>query len=213
MARSTPNPSDRSADPAPTAARPRGGAKRVTRRLVVMSSAAILAVYAAGYLKTESAAESAAPRAGPTAIAPIAATPTTSSTSSFLARSSAVDTPVATAIAPSGGSPSVSPTAGAGRPAAPAPTATPAAGYRDGTYTGTGSSRHGDVQATVVIRGGKIVSANVDGCQTRYPCSVIQDLPGEVVRQQSANVDFISGASDSSSAYQEAVASALSQAS
>jgi len=102
---------------------------------------------------------------------------------------------------------------------APAATATPAApaaqassAYRDGTYVGTGTSRHGSITATVVVQGGKIVSAQITGCGTRYSCSRVATLPGQAVARQSAAVDFVSGATDSSVAYRGAVANALAQA-
>jgi uncharacterized protein with FMN-binding domain len=101
----------------------------------------------------------------------------------------------------------------------PAPTATQAApttqasaAYRDGTYVGTGTSRHGSIEATVVVQGGTIVSAQVTGCGTRWPCSRVTALPGQVVARQSAAVDLVSGATDSSVAYRGAVAAALAQA-
>jgi uncharacterized protein with FMN-binding domain len=98
------------------------------------------------------------------------------------------------------------PTAAATR--APATTAL----YKDGTYSGTGTSRHGNISASVVIQGGKIVSAAITQCGTRYPCSDIAALPGEVVSQQSAAVDFVSGATDSSQAYRGAIQNALAKA-
>jgi uncharacterized protein with FMN-binding domain len=92
------------------------------------------------------------------------------------------------------------------------PTATSTAStYKDGTYTGTGTSRHGSIQATVVIHNGKIASAQITGSTTRYPTSRIAILPGEVVSTQSTNVNYISGATDSSTAYLQAVANALAQ--
>jgi uncharacterized protein with FMN-binding domain len=84
--------------------------------------------------------------------------------------------------------------------------------YKDGTYSGTGTSRHGNISASVVIQGGKIVSAAITQCGTRYPCSDIAALPGEVVAQQSAAVDFVSGATDSSQAYRGAIQNALAKA-
>jgi uncharacterized protein with FMN-binding domain len=87
------------------------------------------------------------------------------------------------------------------------------AGYRDGTYKATGTSRHGDVQATIVISGGKITSAKVTGCNTRYPCSDVNPLVSEVVSRQGAPVHYVSGATDSSRAYIQAVKLALQQAS
>lgn len=84
--------------------------------------------------------------------------------------------------------------------------------YKDGTYSGTGTSRHGNISASVVIQGGKIVSAAITQCGTRYPCSDIAALPGEVVSRQSAAVDFVSGATDSSQAYRGAIQTALAKA-
>ena len=76
-----------------------------------------------------------------------------------------------------------------------------------------GRSRHGNIEATVVVQGGKIVSAKISQCLTRYPCSMIAALPGQVVAHQSAAVDFVSGATDSSTAFREAVTNALAQGS
>ena len=73
-------------------------------------------------------------------------------------------------------------------------------------------SRHGGVNVKVVIQNGKIVSAAITGTSTRYSPNVISSLPGEVLASQSANVNLVSGATDSSEAYQQAVAQALSQA-
>jgi uncharacterized protein with FMN-binding domain len=84
--------------------------------------------------------------------------------------------------------------------------------YKDGTYSGTGTSRHGNISASVVVQGGKIVSAAITQCGTRYPCSDIAALPGEVVARQSATVDAVSGATDSSQAYRGAIQNALAKA-
>src|SRR5213075_1248383 len=40
--------------------------------------------------------------------------------------------------------------------------------YKDGSYTGWGTSRHGDIEATVVISAGRIQSARISQCWTRY---------------------------------------------
>ena len=77
---------------------------------------------------------------------------------------------------------------------------------------GWGSCRHGDIQASVVIQDGKIVSTAIAQCLTRYSCSWIANLPGQVVTRQSANVDYVSGATQSSDAFSRAVADALSKA-
>lgn len=94
----------------------------------------------------------------------------------------------------------------------PAPTLLPGT-YRDGTYKAVGTSRHGDIEATVVIKNGKITSADVSDCGTRYPCSDVNPLIDEVVSRQGTPVHYMSGATDSSNAYTQAVKSALAQAS
>jgi uncharacterized protein with FMN-binding domain len=91
-------------------------------------------------------------------------------------------------------------------------TATGQEQYRDGTYLGWGSCRHGDIQASVVIEGGRIASATIAQCLTRYSCSWIDKLPGQVVSRQSTSVDYVSGATQSTDAFSDAVAEALSKA-
>lgn len=84
--------------------------------------------------------------------------------------------------------------------------------YKDGAYTGWGNCDHGDLQALLVIRHGRIVAASIAQCFTRYPRDVIAQLPGQVVARQGANVDRISRATDSSDAFIDAVARALAKA-
>jgi uncharacterized protein with FMN-binding domain len=127
-------------------------------------------------------------------------------------RAAATAKPTARPVVPT---PVVVPPTATARPTprpVPTATATPAGKYRDGTYTGTGYSRHGDVVAQVVVQGGKIVSANITACYTHYPCSDIAPMLPEVVQLQGPPVDLVSGATDTSMAYQGAVASALAKA-
>lgn len=171
-----------------------GRSSRMKAGLVGLSSAAIVSVYAAGYLNTRADTSSTVVPAD-AVVSSVSSTPTT------------VPAPTRNA----GGS--TAPTLPQNRTAAtptPAPAKTTA--YKDGTYTGIGSSRHGSIQATVVIEGGKIVSANITGCGTKYPCSKVASLPGQVVARQTASVNHVSGATDSSNAYMGAVAAALAQA-
>lgn len=84
--------------------------------------------------------------------------------------------------------------------------------YQDGTFSGWGTSRHGDIQATVVIADGRITSATITQCLTRYSCSLIDHLPGQVVTRQSPNVDFVSGATESANAFYYAILDALTKA-
>jgi uncharacterized protein with FMN-binding domain len=83
---------------------------------------------------------------------------------------------------------------------------------KDGTFSGWGTSRHGDIQASVEIKNGKVVSAWISQCLTRYSCSWISMLPPEVVTRQSAEVDYVSGATQSSNAFYYAIVEALKQA-
>jgi uncharacterized protein with FMN-binding domain len=83
---------------------------------------------------------------------------------------------------------------------------------KDGTFSGWGTSRHGDIEAAVQIKDGHIASAFIVQCLTRYSCSWISMLPGQVVTRQSAEVDYVSGATQSSNAFYFAIVEALSKA-
>ena len=87
-----------------------------------------------------------------------------------------------------------------------------AAKWKDGTYLGWGTSRHGNIQAEVVIEGGRITSATIAQCRTRYSCSVIDKLPPQVAQRQSPDVDYVSGATQSANAFYFAVVEALGKA-
>jgi uncharacterized protein with FMN-binding domain len=83
---------------------------------------------------------------------------------------------------------------------------------KDGTFTGWGTSRHGDIQATVMVKNGKIFFAAISECMTQYSCSWISQLPPQVVARQSAEVDYVSGATQSTIAFYRAVIEAMSKA-
>jgi uncharacterized protein with FMN-binding domain len=219
----------------------RAASQKVSSTLVTLSSAAILAVYAAGYYRTDSAAEGyltqtarrrtadlivpgvmtppvatpgvkATPAVRPSPAPPVRkASPKTSSnqTSNTAPSPATSEDSAATAFAPPAIRPSDDQPA---EPAAPV-VRTPAGKYKDGTYSGLGSSRHGDIQASVVIQDGQIVSAEIARCLTRYPCSWIVHLPKQVVSKQSTKVNYVSGATESCDAFFDAVNQALSQAS
>lgn len=220
----TPRPPRNAPQPGGAPRRKGNTNKRLANGLVALSTAAVMAIYGVGYVRTAPAAADtfAAPLAvatqevaiaAPTATAtapPATATntatvPATSTTAATTARASAAAASTATSTATT----AATSTATATKTATAASAAT---GYRDGTYTGTGTSRHGSIGVTVVVSGGKIVSAEITQCGTRYPCSKIATLPGQVVARQSASVDFVSGSTDSSTAYKSAVAAALAQA-
>jgi uncharacterized protein with FMN-binding domain len=194
----------------------------------------VLSVYTAGYARTRSAAEqlSAAERPRPVAPAPLPMAAATPAPAPPIARpitaqpASAPSAPVekkrardvAPRTAPTTPStpvktpePVATPT-----PVEPPPTPTPAPSaapkWSDGSYSGWGRSRHGDIQATVAIENGKIVYVAISVCATRYPCDVIAKLPGQVLERQSPETDFVAGATESTNAFYYAVVEALKKA-
>lgn len=170
----------------PTVKKARKG--KLAGTLIAAGAAAVVSVYSIGYLNTEADAGTFVSASAPAATA--TAAPQQQQVPSITRQRSGVPTP--TPAAKSGSS--------------------QAAGYADGTYTGSGTSRHGGMRVTVVISGGKIISAAVTSCQTRYPCSDVLPLVNAVVSQQAVPVNHVSGATDSSTAYKQAVSAALSQA-
>ena len=134
--------------------------------------------------------------------APVALAPTTPANPS-----AASDTPAATDT-------------GAGNATtAPSPTDTPNTRYKNGTYTGgVADAQWGLVQVKAIIKNGKI--ADVQWVQ--YPSdrersvfiNSIADpqLTQEAIQAQSAQVDIVTGATDSSFAFMQSLTDALSQA-
>jgi uncharacterized protein with FMN-binding domain len=93
------------------------------------------------------------------------------------------------------------------------PVHVPANGYRDGTYSGTGSNFLGNVSVAVSIKTGKITQVRITACNMHYAEYWIDGLPAEVMTAQSTNIDVVSGATASSAAFIDAVTQALAQAS
>jgi len=260
-----------------------GDNKKVANSVVALSSAAVLAIYGAGYARTRAAADRFAqqaadrrphipagrnaeervalnlaeqPRAAapPPAVAvavddvpvekvstepavtpPVAppSTPKPDNTAQPTLPKPEVPVPAVTAptAPPSAAAPPVA--TGDDEPvapeqaAAPVPSQTPTpapppvvppaqdaakGAYKDGTFYGWGTSRHGDIQAAVVIESGRIAVARVERCLTRYSCSWITPIPPRILTKQATTYDYVSGATESSDAFQDAVAEALSQA-
>lgn len=221
--------------------------RRAANGLVAVSSAAVLAVYAAGYTRTQSAADkldgegkaadrrptspgpggrsSAAPQPSGSArpaqaniVLPepaaaqsdSAAKPVQTASLKAIPESvkpdSVTTTPVATAPAPTvAAPPAEDPAVVAARNAALPP-------WKDGSYNGWGTCRHGDIEATVVIEGGKIASTTIAQCLTRYSCDIIDKIIPQVAQRQSADVDYVSGATQSAGAFYWAVIGALGKA-
>ena len=224
----------------------RNSNNKIANGLVAMSSAAVLAVYAAGYVRTQSAADllqgQSAERRRPAVRTP--AVEQTATPAPVVAKAEApapikpavpvarvevlkqkpvevasvesapspppVEAPpvAAPVIAPA---PEPAPVAALPTPPPP-PAAPPKPVWKDGTYNGWGTSRHGDIQAAVVIQGGRIASATIAQCLTRYSCDVIDKLIPEVAARQSPDIDYVSGATQSSDAFYYAVVDALNKA-
>lgn len=118
-------------------------------------------------------------------------------------------------LAPSSSSGSTSSGSGSSNPANQTTTAT----YKDGTYTGSpGDAYYGNIQVKVTISGGKIT----DVVFLQYPNDrqnsvyinqqAMPYLKQEAIAAQSAQVDIVSGATDSSQAFIQSLGSALNQA-
>lgn len=170
--------------------------------------------------------ESANVGSPPATTVPSATSPTVASTTvaSSTAAPSMVASPQGAAAPTANGSAPTTPTSvptAAGLPATGVATTSDStksatdsvkAMWRDGTFSGWGTSRHGDIEATVVIEGGKITGASISRCLTRYSCSWIAHLQQQVVTRQSPEVDYVSGATQSANAFYYAVVDALQKA-
>ncbi len=105
-------------------------------------------------------------------------------------------------------------------PATQAFTKSPSVTYKDGTYTGSAADAYyGTVQVAAVISGGKITDVKFLQYPDTHSTSVFinqQAMPyltQEAVQAQSANVNIVSGATETSMAFQKSLGSALVQAS
>ena len=209
-----------------------GSTRKLNNNLVALGTAAVVTVYAAGYVRTRSAAEAFAAEASqrrpppqapqvvesaepvsPQLVQPLASTPVDSS-------AAAKESKPATAARPK----TVEPSPGDSAPAVPVPVdsvkvvltdttqAAKAPNYKDGVYFGWGKSRHGDIQAAVEIKAGRIHSAFISECLTQYSCSWIVHLPPQMVARQSTDIDYVSGATHSANALYYALVDALAKA-
>ncbi len=91
--------------------------------------------------------------------------------------------------------------------------------YKDGTYTGSvADAFYGNIQVQAIIKGGKITDVKFLQYPNDRPNSVAinqQAMPylkQEALQAQSANVDGVSGATDTSQAFVQSLSSALQQA-
>ena len=222
--------------------------QRISNGLITLSSAAIVAIYAAGYHRTSPAAhrfDSQIPQQRtsatiaiatppPAANAGAAAAPPVSSSAAPASKKNtkkpltpsrkAAPSSASDSAGSSASSTSAPPSSSTSNPPTEA-TASPAIAaknvYKDGVYLGWGSCRHGDIEASVTIQDGKIALVAISQCLTRYSCGWIApkipggglpDLPSQVVERQGPKVDYVSGATESSYAFADAVVAALAKA-
>ncbi len=91
--------------------------------------------------------------------------------------------------------------------------------YKDGAYTGDAvSAYYGTVQVQAVIKNGRLANVNFlqypsDRSTSQFINSqAMQGLAQEAVNAQSANVDGVSGATDTTMAFRQSLSTALSAA-
>ena len=246
----------------------RSSDKKSANGLVALGSAAVLAVYSAGFYRTKAAAarlealesrvrpsiSTSAPIAGESLPAPTqsatapetaaeaktavpepavrpepktpAAVPTplpSTPAATEAAEKPPVDVPSPSPAQPAADTPSAEPpheakveavaALPAPTPAPPAPQAPAVPTWKDGTWSGWGSARHGSIQASVVVAGGRITAAKIEQCQMRYSCSLLDRLVPQVAdRGNPEKIDWVSGATESSNVFYWAVTDALSKA-
>ena len=117
--------------------------------------------------------------------------------------------------------PATSPTPSAPSASAPAAPPTPASAsvYRDGSYTGDSVNAYfGNVQVAAVIAGGKLTDVQVldypkdRTSSARINNAALPKLVQEAISSQSATVDAVSGATQTSQGFSQSLASALAKA-
>jgi len=101
----------------------------------------------------------------------------------------------------------------------PTPTPAPSGKYRDGTYTGSSVYvYYGYVQVQAIVQGGKLADVkflqypNDRSTSRMINSQAMPILKQEAIQAQSAQVDGVSGASDTSQGFVQSLSSALSQA-
>lgn len=91
--------------------------------------------------------------------------------------------------------------------------------YRDGTYTGiSADAYYGNVQVQVTVQGGNVTDVQFldhpGGRETSIAINAmaVPALRSEAIQTQQAPVDIVSGATETSGAFNQSFASALAQA-
>jgi uncharacterized protein with FMN-binding domain len=84
--------------------------------------------------------------------------------------------------------------------------------WADGRWSGWGSCPHGKMRVEIEIVGGRIAECMIAECYTNYADWYVRSLTREVVGKQSYNIGTASGATQSSDAFYNAVVEALQEA-
>lgn len=117
--------------------------------------------------------------------------------------------------APSANQAAASSTLGSSTSSATQPSATT---YKDGTYNGSSDTPYGTVSIAVVINGGKITDVkflqmpNDQGHSQEVTYYAEPLLKQTTLSKQSANIDFVSGATSTSYGYESSLQAALDKA-
>ncbi|MEO8334470.1 MAG: FMN-binding protein [bacterium] len=202
-------------------------------QLLALGTAAVLAVFGAGFVRTQEASERfegesrrrhpVAPTAAvstpaavsvPTQTAPVVtehAVPAAKQVAKVKAKRKA-DTTHAISVAERPTITTAPVVVDTTSTNAPVDSAMVARDLKDGVYTGWGTSRHGDIESRVEIKNGRIISASIAQCLTMYSVYWIAALPPRVVKRQTFEVDIVSGATESSFAFFDGIAEALKKA-
>jgi uncharacterized protein with FMN-binding domain len=116
-------------------------------------------------------------------------------------------------------SPPPNPTTASASGSASVPASKPSGQYKDGTYTGgSANAYYGNVKVQAVVQGGKLTNVTFLDYPQSHQVSVYinsQAMPyltQEAIQAQSANVNIVSGATFTSEAFIQSLASALGQA-
>ena len=104
-------------------------------------------------------------------------------------------------------------------PSSAPPNPTSSGQYKDGTYVGNAADAYyGNIQVQATIRSGKLTNVqflqypNDRGRSIAINSQADPMLAQEAIQSQSANVDIVSGATDSSQAFIQSLQSALAKA-
>jgi uncharacterized protein with FMN-binding domain len=173
----------------------------------------------AGYAAFQYLNNSTASYAATTATQQVASDQTQTLAQAFAQTQTPAQQPVQTQPQVAQTQPSQTPVQTAQPAPAPVPVAKPKGQYIDGTYTGSlANAFYGYVQVQVSVSGGRVANVQFLQYPNSHGTSVFinqQAMPiliSEAIQAQNAQVNGVSGATFTSSAFQQSLASALSQA-